>query len=809
MVTLVHYLRVAARNLARNKIFTLINMIGLAFGMLVCLMLIMLVANHLSFDRFNSKYDRIYRVGHNTGPNTGFWATAPLPIGSELIDQYPGIERVVRFNRGFGNMMANPLFERADIPISGLFADGDVLNVFEYELEHGDPNTALVAPYSVVLKKSTARKLFKQENPVGEILQVGEIGDYKVTGVLKETANQSHIDFEALASYSTLISLEAKGKSLDPAGLEAKNELENWESGHAWVYILLEEGKSTADIQKYLNEISKRHYFNGPVPLKWEFNLTALSEISPGRMRPNEIGPVMPWEFIYFLSAIALAILATSCFNFTTLSVARSLSRAKEIGVRKVSGALRIQIFTQFSVEAVFLSCLSLLTALFAMFILKPYFLALNLVKFGQIHLTGSLAIYLLFFAFAILVGMVAGFFPAVVLSALRPVSVLRNLSNMKVLSRQGMRRGLIIIQFVIALVFIVSTITVREQFNRFLNVDHLFDMHNNIVVELNKTSAEQLKAELLRSPVVENVSAASFVPAGFFQSWGNYKNAGNGSEWAEIRYFAVDEDYAKNLGLSIVAGRFFTQEGGASSRKFVVLNEEAARLFGYASPMGAVGQMIVDQRDSSNLQVIGVVKNYHSTLVTSPIQPTILAYIPEEFNILQVKHTGASQEAVAAIEAAWKKINPGRKPAYAPFADEVFKFYNLIFKDLLKILGTVSFFSIMICCLGLLGIVYYSMETRTKEISIRKICGASAASLMTLLSGSYVRLFVIAVLIGLPIAFVINQFWLEHLSNHINLGLKILGLSIAMLAILAGGTIFSQTLKAIRIRPVDNLKIE
>jgi putative ABC transport system permease protein len=379
----------------------------------------------------------------------------------------------------------------------------------------------------------------------------------------------------------------------------------------------------------------------------------------------------------------------------------------------------------------------------------------------------------------------------------------------MKVLSRQGMRRGLIIVQFVIALVFIVSTVTVKEQFNRFLNVDHLFDMSNNIVVELNKTSAEQLKAELLRNPTVENVSAASFVPAGFINSWARYKNAGGDSEWADVRYFAVDEDYARNLGLSMVAGQFFAHETGASNRKFVVINEQAAKLFGYPTSLGAVGQVIVDQRDSSDLQVIGVVKDYHSTLVTSPIQPTILAYLPEQFNILQVKYSGANAEAEAAIEAAWKKVNPGRKPAYAPLSDEVFKFYNLIFKDLLKILGTVSFFSILICCLGLLGIVHYSMETRVKEVSIRKICGASAASLIGLLSKSYVWLFVFAILIGLPLAFLINQFWLENLSNHINLGIGILSASVLMLALLTGGTILSQTIGAIRVKPVDTLKME
>ena len=262
MNNLFHYAKVALRNLARHKTFALINIIGLAFGMLVCLTLIMLITNHMMFDRYNTKYDRIYRICRNDGPNTNYRATAPLPIRNELLESYTGIEKAVRFNHGFGNEMGNPLMEKASIPVAGLFADPEVFDVFEYELEYGDPETALVEPYSVVLKKSAARKLFKQDNPIGETLDVGEIGKYKVTGVIKETPNQSHIEFEALASMATLKSLEAETKSLMPSGLESSGDLENWKAGNnGWVYVLLEEGKLPTDIQISLDSISAKHYF--------------------------------------------------------------------------------------------------------------------------------------------------------------------------------------------------------------------------------------------------------------------------------------------------------------------------------------------------------------------------------------------------------------------------------------------------------------------------------------------------------------------------------------------------------------------
>ena len=302
MNTLIHYIKVAFRNLVRHKIFALINIIGLAFGMLVCLMLIMLITNHMMFDRYNTKYDRIYRICRNDGPNTNYRATAPLPIRNELLEKYTGIEKAIRFNHGFGNEMGNPLMERAGIPIAGLFADPEVFEVFEYELEYGDPKTALVEPYSVVLKKSAARKLFKQENPVGETLSVGGIGNYKVTGVLKEMENQSHIEFEALASMATLKSLEAERKSLNPSGLGNNGDLENWEAGNnGWVYVLLSKNGSPKEVQTHLNDISKQHYASSH-QLKWNFALQKLSEITPGTPRSNEIAASHALDFYLFSS---------------------------------------------------------------------------------------------------------------------------------------------------------------------------------------------------------------------------------------------------------------------------------------------------------------------------------------------------------------------------------------------------------------------------------------------------------------------------------------------------------------------------
>jgi len=809
MNTLIHYLKVAFRNLTRHKTFAFINIIGLAFGMLVCLMLIMLITDHLMFDRYNSKYERIYRICRNDGPNTNYRATAPLPLRDELLQKYTGIEKIVRFNQGFGNEMGNPLLERAGIPIAGLFADPEVFEVFEYELEYGDAKTALVEPYTVVLKKSAAKKLFGQENPIGATLSVGEIGNYTVTGILRETNNKSHIEFEALASMETLKSLEAAGKSLRPSGLEDRGDLENWDAGNnGWVYVQLDEGKSTRDIQISLDDISEKHYA-GSRHHTWNFSLQALSEITPGIPRGTEIGPIMPWIFIYFLAAIALSILATSCFNFTTLSIARSLSRAKEIGVRKVTGASRRQIFTQFTLESVMISLLSLSLAIIVLLILRPSILGLNLARLGHIDLPANIYIYVLFISFAIIIGILAGLFPAAVLSAFKPVNVLKNLNNLKVLSRIGLRRGLIISQLSIALIFVITTIVVYRQFDLFVHVDHGFEVKDNVVVELNKTSPEKLKTELSKYSNIKNVSAASHVPATFIRYWGKYKALSEEKEWNEVIYFAVDEDYLQNIGVPLVAGRYFSSESANSNRQFVVLNEEAVKLFHYSSPLAALGEVIVNQRDSSKLEIIGVVRDYNSTQLTQSIQPMILTYLPEQFNILQVKYSGSYSDATKSIEAAWAKVNPGMRPGYSKLNDEVLKFYNLVFGDLIKLLGAIAFFAVTICCLGLLGIVFYSMETRIKEISIRKLCGATDSSLVILLSKNFVSLFLISTLIGVPIAYLINNFWLQNLAYHIGLSGGLIISGVAILGLLVALTVSSQTFRATNVKPVDTLKSE
>jgi putative ABC transport system permease protein len=486
-----NYLKTALRSLFRHRFFSFINIFGLAVAMSICMALIMLVADQMSYDRYNSHADRIYRIttidvdlkGNVMYENMTNSACS-MPVAPELEEHYAGVEKAVRLRRGFGNNWLE--FENHDVnvPLAGFFADPGVLEFFEYELQYGDPVTALKDPFTVVLTRKAANKLFKEENPLGQILKVGDLGLYTVTGILKETTKKSHIVFEGLASMSSARSLEESGKFRKISNAWS----DYWSS---WTYIRVAEGKSKNDIQQSLEQLYTKHIGANADPrfYKMKFGLQSLLDITPGQMMNNSIGPELPWPFVYFLGGLALVILLTSCFNFTNLSIARSLTRAREIGVRKVSGATRWQVFTQFISESVVIALASLILAIAILIAFKPMVLSLQFAQMFRWDLYNGLSVYVVFLVFAVVVGIFAGLFPAVVLSGFQPIKVLKNLSNMKLFSRMGMRKALLVSQFTLSLFFILTVMVIYAQMKMFTHHDHGFNIKNNIMVKLNNTS--------------------------------------------------------------------------------------------------------------------------------------------------------------------------------------------------------------------------------------------------------------------------------------------------------------------------------
>jgi putative ABC transport system permease protein len=805
-----NYILVAIRNLSRNKFFSAINIFGLAVSMSICMGIIMLVADQMLYDRYNTNRDRIYRVNtFRVDPNGNDISgidnsTSPMPLRGELADNYTGIEKIVRLKRGFGNNWLEVEHQNVNIPVKGFFADPEVLAFFQYELELGDPESALVKPYSVVLTRAAANKLFKEKNPLGLTFTVGDIGTYTVTGVLKETTNKSHIVFEALASMSTVKSLVAQGKS--------GNDMENWmDFWNGWTYVMLQPGTPVADIDTHLGKIFKTHIASvaNPDAFKAKFRLQSLNDITPGRVVNNPIGPSLPWVFVYFLAGLAGIIMLTSCFNFTNLSIARSLKRAKEIGVRKVTGAARWQIFAQFLSESVVVSFCALLLALLFLVVLKPIILNLTFARLFMWNLEANYAVFAIFVVFSIVVGIFAGIFPAVVLSGFDPVKVLKSFHSIKLFSRMGLRKALLISQFTISLVFILTVIVMYNQLELFMNTDYGFNMKNNVMVKLNNTPAAALKSELLKYPNVKNVSASSHVPAAGITYGSGFKKQLGEKEWTNLNYFVVDEDYLKNMEVDLVAGKFFDPQNGESNRNFIVINEEALRSFHFKTSIEAVGEEIIHQQDSSRKVIIGVARNYNHVALMENLEPMALMYDPAGVNILQVRYEGNYDDAVRSVEKSWSAVNPSLKADYKEMEAEIKYFYNTIFGDIVNILGVIAGLAIMISCLGLLGMATYTIETRKKEISIRKVLGSTDQALVFLLSKGFLKILLIAAVIGIPAAWFLNNFWLQFMAHRTSIGVGTICAGLLLLTALGAITIGSQTLRAAFTNPVDNLKNE
>jgi putative ABC transport system permease protein len=804
-----NYLKTAMRSLLRHRFFSGINVFGLAVAMSICMGIMMLVADQVSYDRFNTNANRIYRVNTIDVDDQGLVidrqenAASTMKLRQELEEKYTGIEKIVRIKRGFGNSWMEFEGQDVNIPLAGFFADPEVLELFQYELQYGDATTALKEPYSVVLTRKAANKLFKEENPVGQTVKMSKTRVYMVTGVLKETENKSHIVFEGLASMSTV-------KNLYENEADYREEMDNWTNfWNGWTYILLEEGKSEADIQQNLDKIYKEHIasIKNPGVYKAKFVLQSILDITPGPMTNNQIGPGLPWIFVYFLGGLALVILLTSCFNFTNLSIARSLTRAREIGVRKVTGAARWQIFIQFLSESIVVALVALVIAMGLMFIIKPMILQLNFSRIFRWDLQANYIVYGIFVVFAILVGILAGIFPAAVLSGFQPVKVLKSLNNMKLFSRMGLRKVLLVSQFTLSLFFILTVIVMYNQLKLFMNQEHGFNMEKNISVKLNSTKPETLKNELLKYNNIIAVSGASHVPAAGTSNSNGFKKSLDEKDWINFGQFTVDEDYLKNMDLKLLAGRFFA--AGDADKKHIVINEAGVKKMFYENPLDAIGEEVLFQHDSTKRTIIGVVADYNHRDLTREIGPMALNYSADNVNILQIRYAGNYQDATKTLEKAWAIVNPGLKIDYKKVDSEIKQFYEIVFGDIVKILGFISSLAILISCLGLLGMATYATETRIKEISIRKVLGSSSGALVLLLSKGFLSMLGWAVLIGAPAAYFINNLWLQLIVYHTNIDIVVVLIGVGVLILFGVITIGSQTIRATFVKPVDNLKSE
>lgn len=793
------------RNLLRNRFFSFINLLGLSVGMSLALLIIMIIREQYTYDQFHKSVDKIYRINTRAlrveGGSEGY-ASVPMIMGQTLNEGYAFVDKLVRID---WQINCDAIYENVNVPTHGFFADPTFLEVFNFPIASGDRGALLKDPNSVVLTSQSSVKIFGGKDPVGKTITLKGYGDFVVAGVLQPFPGKTHFDFELLIPTSALPVLE-KQKTVMAT-------LDNWSNYYSsFVYVRLRDGYSTGEVEEALTKISKEHYANVKLETRdkgYEFYLQPLSEITPGPLLSNQMGKGLPTLLLIFMSALAGIVMLMACFNYTQLSIAKAINRVREIGVRKVIGAHRWQVFIQFVGEAVIFSLIALIFSYLLLQFMKPAFLQLHITREFAVDLNESWELIPVFTGFAVAVGIIAGVVPATYLSRFKPTSMLKGMGQAKVFSGMTFRKSLIIVQFSLSIIFILFVMVVNKQINYMLSADYGVTDERIMNIRLMGTDFTRFAHEVGQLAGVTTVGGVSHRLGTWEDRAEDYRKV-IGGEPFEMRDFIVDENYLVNIEAPLLAGRNFTSEDNSMIEKSVILNERSLENFGFKDAHDALGQTVI-LRDSLHLQVVGVLKNFHFRPLSYAIGPVAFRCNSAEVALLSLKFTDQNPRVLAAsIESIWKKYDPVHPMEWKLMRDEIDGAYeDAGFYDVLTFTGYVAFLTVTLACLGMLGMAMYSTQTRTKEIGIRKVMGATSKEIVSLLSKSFLKLLGIAVLIAAPLSYLLADAFLSTYAYRIEITVGWMALGIGLVTILGLMTIASQTMRASVVNPVKSLRYE
>jgi putative ABC transport system permease protein len=794
-----NFIKIAVRNLGRNKLFSFINIFGLALSMSVCLIVLVRIKDQTGHDRFHPHPDRTYRLiteFTNEQGNRYRLASSPLPLAPYFKDKYNLIESSVRlYPYGERNVVTN----EKTLSLSTCFADPGLFSVFGFKLKQGNPGIALSEPNKIVLNQSSAQKFFGSTDVLGKTITLANLGEFVITGVMDIPSGKSHINFDLFISMGSLPVLEKSGL-LTPVS-------ENWNPGTpSYTYVVLKKdisqkqlANATAQISADLSRDWKRKGKEGMM-----YEAQSFRKINMGEELVNNLGNTGSRGKILAEIAISLVILLSACFNYTNLSLARSLKRGKEVGVRKVAGAFRSQIFYQFVLESVFISLLSLgLACIFLKLIMDYAPFRYEMIPDGAIIDASTFGWFLVF---SIFTGLLAGVLPAWMLSSFKPVEVLKNLSGIKLFGSQGLRKTLIVIQFALSLVIIIFTLTFFRQFRYMATADAGFDVRNMLSIPMHTSSPLALKQRMLQIPGVEMVSAVSSNPGKGSTGIVSLKQKKE-LDAVGMDYYDVDPQFFKSIKLDLLAGQRFQEKPNYEKEDEIVISNTAVLILGLGNPSAAVGQ-VVWLSDSIPVRVAGIVKDFYHMGLESPYRPLVFRNRPERFKYLNIRTNSADPKSVeSAVAIVWKQFHPNESFEGWWLDKELYQRKSAW--TTISMLGFLAIISVTLACLGLLGMVVYNTETRRKEIGIRKVMGASVAAIISLVSRSFIRLVVLSGLIALPLSYLLGYFFLSLFANRVNMGFVVLLLSFSGMLLLSLLITGSQVYKAAAGNPVESLREE
>lgn len=793
-----NYFKTSVRNIARNKLFSVINVFGLAVGMSVCLLMITLFMEVRSYDRFHKDADRIYRISNSyqsLQEDPSSFASTSILAGKRLQEEIPGLEGLVIIRRNFGG---DAKIDNKTIPVDGLYASEGFFDVFSFELLRGNPKTALTEPNSIVLTDETAAKIFDQGiDPLNQTLKIND-KDFKVTGIVKKPPFNSHMKFQSLASFITHENQQRQNEN---------NSLTSWTN--MWMnycYMKLGEKTTVKQINEGLAKISaEENAKNDRVTIT--ASLQPLLNIMTGPDLSNQIGDSIGGQGLWIFGLLVFVVILSAGFNYTNLSIARSLRRAKEVGVRKVVGATKTQIFSQFIVEACLISLMSLLLAYGILAILKPSFLNLAPEIQQTMKLENNPGLIVYFVLFALLVGILAGLFPALLLSKLKASQVLKNASSAKLFSKISLRKVLIVIQFTLSLIFIISASIAFKQYKYALAFDLGYKTENVLNLELHGNKADQVVAIYERVPEVTEIAKSSHLLS-VGSRWGSQIKYEDPMDSTTIWHASIDENYISLMQHEILAGSNFESRPLQEEEESIIVNEQTLKRFNVGTPEEAIGKQLTV--DNIKMRIVGVVRDFHYAKIDSDIESFGFRYNPEEYFNLNLKVSSTDLiGTMAKLEDIWNEFDPVHEFT-ATFYDQRLQDAYAAYSVMFTLVGFLAFLTMTIASLGLLGMAVYTAETRVKEISIRKVLGATEGSLITLLARGFMWLLVISAAIAVPVSYYFfDSVILEGSANRAAIGvIELLG---GVMIIFAIGfiTIGSQTWKAAKANPAQTLRNE
>lgn len=805
-----NYIKTAFRGLQKNKGFTAINILGLALGLATCLLIILYVVDELSYDRYNTKADRIYRVNEDLklGDNSVKYAVCMPPLAKTLKTEYPYVENTVRLKnagswhvkKGNSNILENRL----------VYADSSLFDVFTLPMIEGSPSSALTEPNSVVITESTAKKYFNSINAVGKTLVLNDNTPFKVTGVIHDVPKQSHFNFDFFLSMSTWPDSRSNEwlRSDYNTYVLLKNSTDAEKLAASFPELLrkFSGAQMQADMNMSIDAFEKSGSF-------FRMNLIPLTDIHLKSSLSGELGPNGTTQYIYIFSAIAIFILLIACVNFMNLSTARSSNRAREVGVRKVLGSDRKHLIAQFLTESVLVTFVATLLAFTAALFLLPLF---NQLSGKELAINSQSLVWIIpsLLFISLFVGAIAGSYPAFYLSAFQPVDVLKG--KLAAGFKGGrLRSFLVVFQFSISIFLIIGTLVIYNQLN-YIQTKNLGYNRNQVLIvqnvfELNK-QAKIFKQEVKEISGVMNATMTGFLPTSNWKSTAIYYKDATLDQKKSLfpQSWEIDADYVKTLDMKMVAGRSFSKDMPTDSTG-IILNESAAKFLGFND----VNKILYRSQGGKNTldnvkqyHVVGIVKDFNFSSLRESIGPVVMT-LGENTGALSVKVDTKNLSALLSqIKDRWKELSPNVQINYS-FMDQEFDASYRTEQRTGQIFIVFTSLAIVIACLGLFGLAAYAAEQRTKEIGIRKVLGASVSAIAGMLSKDFIKLVFISILIASPLAWYLMNKWLQDFAYRINIQWWVLVLAGMAALCIAVITVSFQSIKAAIANPVDSLKNE